>query len=275
MSKHSTHLTSQPELVHPWFWPYTYSQIDFDIALAQGSDFEAKGDKLSSSVECMIRDLIPYISLHKLILYTHTHIYIYISYIYIYYFECRRRGNMSPCTGSRVNSNYERIASRVGAQFRTRASKYQKTHSAHCYVQRPNHSVMPRPSKMNWHQLKGITHWTVLLTPIVHHSIVQLFKCSWRHYNDTTWAPWHQKLLTTILFMQHIAHDNTNENVISPHQVSVVGRIFLSPPDSKGAEKAVLCYDVIMILSWPRLHIYRSSTVQCHTTLEASRRWQK
>ena len=33
---------------------------------------------------------------------------------------------MLPCTGNRVNSNYERIASRVGAQFRTRASESQR-----------------------------------------------------------------------------------------------------------------------------------------------------
>ena len=31
--------------------------IDFDSALAQGIDFESKGDKLSSSVECSIRTL--------------------------------------------------------------------------------------------------------------------------------------------------------------------------------------------------------------------------
>ena len=31
--------------------------FDFDSALAQGSDFESKGDKLSSDAECRIRTL--------------------------------------------------------------------------------------------------------------------------------------------------------------------------------------------------------------------------
>ena len=43
-----------------------------------------------------------------------------------YHFVWSRHNNMSPCTGSKVNSNYERIASRVGTQFRTRASESQK-----------------------------------------------------------------------------------------------------------------------------------------------------
>ena len=67
---------------------------------------------------------------------------LYIMYIYVfawniyrltdnifaddYYFVWRRHENMPVCTGSRVNSNYERIASRVGARFRTRASGSQR-----------------------------------------------------------------------------------------------------------------------------------------------------
>ena len=45
---------------------------------------------------------------------------------YRYYFAWRRHGNISPCTGSRVNSNYVWIASRVGTQFRTRVSESQR-----------------------------------------------------------------------------------------------------------------------------------------------------
>ena len=41
-------------------------------------------------------------------------------------FCIRRRENMFPCTGHRVNSNNEWIASQVGAQFRTRASEYRR-----------------------------------------------------------------------------------------------------------------------------------------------------
>ena len=43
-----------------------------------------------------------------------------------YYLIWRRHENMSLCTGSWVHSNNVRIASRVGAQFRTRASESQK-----------------------------------------------------------------------------------------------------------------------------------------------------
>ena len=78
--------------IHLWFrsslvqvmachmtWPatihaLTYLLFDFDSALAQGSDFESKGDKLSSSVECRIRTLefwdtksqVDWIPTHKL-----------------------------------------------------------------------------------------------------------------------------------------------------------------------------------------------------------------
>ena len=33
------------------------------------------------------------------------------------------------------------------------------TFRAHCCSLRPNHSAMTHPSKTNWHQLSGITHW--------------------------------------------------------------------------------------------------------------------
>ena len=37
----------------------------------------------------------------------------------------RRRGNISPCTGSRVNINYEWIASLAGSKLRTQSPEYQ------------------------------------------------------------------------------------------------------------------------------------------------------
>ena len=43
-----------------------------------------------------------------------------------YYLVWRIHENMSLCTDSIVNSNYERIDSRVGAKFRTRASEPQR-----------------------------------------------------------------------------------------------------------------------------------------------------
>ena len=42
---------------------------------------------------------------------------LHLALVYRYYFVWRRHENMSPCTGSRVISNYERIASRVESQF--------------------------------------------------------------------------------------------------------------------------------------------------------------
>ena len=65
---------------------------------------------------------------------------------------------MSPCTGTGVNFNYERIASRVSARFRTRASESQN-HLPPSTVT-SNVLAMTRPSKTDWHQLKGITHRT-------------------------------------------------------------------------------------------------------------------
>ena len=52
----------------------------------------------------------------------------HLAQAYRYYFVWRRHENTSPCTVSRVNSKYERIASRVEAQLRTPASEYQRHH---------------------------------------------------------------------------------------------------------------------------------------------------
>ena len=50
---------------------------------------------------------------------------LHLTLVYRYYLVLRRHENMSLCTGSRVNSDYEQFASRVGAQFRTRPSEAQ------------------------------------------------------------------------------------------------------------------------------------------------------
>ena len=68
---------------------------------------------------------------------------------------------MAPCIGSRVNYNYEPIASRVGAQFRTQALESQR----HLHPPSVMSNVLttrpwPVRAKTNWHQLNGITHWT-------------------------------------------------------------------------------------------------------------------
>ena len=56
--------------------------------------------------------------------------------------------NMLPCTGSRVNTNYERIASWGGCQRWTGDPRILETPlAAHCCSQRPNHSAMTHPSK--------------------------------------------------------------------------------------------------------------------------------
>ena len=53
------------------------------------------------------------------------------------YFVWRKHENMSPCTGSRVNTSYERIASRAGSLFRTQDPESQGNsatkYCAECY----------------------------------------------------------------------------------------------------------------------------------------------
>ena len=43
--------------IHTYISTYTYLLFDFDSALAQGSNFDSKGDKVTSSAECRIRTL--------------------------------------------------------------------------------------------------------------------------------------------------------------------------------------------------------------------------
>ena len=67
---------------------------------------------------------------------------------------------MSPCTESRINTNYERIASWGGCQCWTGDPWILETPlAAHYWSQRLNHSPMTHPSKTVWHQLSGIIHW--------------------------------------------------------------------------------------------------------------------
>ena len=78
---------------------------------------------------------------------------------HIYYFVWRKHENMSPCTGNRVNTNYERIASWGGCQGWTGDPRILETpHAPHCCSQRLNHSAMTHPSKRigtSW----AVSHW--------------------------------------------------------------------------------------------------------------------
>ena len=53
---------------------------------------------------------------------------------------------MPPCTGTRLNTNYEQIASWGGCQWRTGDHRILETNlAAHSCSQRPNHSAMTHP----------------------------------------------------------------------------------------------------------------------------------
>ena len=79
-------------------------------------------------------------------------------YVYVYHFAWRRHENVSPCTGSKVNASYERIASWDGAWFPTQDLWISDTRfPAHSRGQRANHSAMTYPPK--WIG----TRWTVLI----------------------------------------------------------------------------------------------------------------
>ena len=84
---------------------------------------------------------------------------IYGPMIYKHNFVWRRHDNMLPCTGSRVNANHERIASWGEWQCRAGDPRIIETPLADHCSQRLNHSATIRPSKTDWHQLSGITHW--------------------------------------------------------------------------------------------------------------------
>ena len=74
-------------------------------------------------------------------------------------FVWRKHKNVTPCADSRVNTNYERIASWDGCQCWTGLQNLRDTVATHCCSQGPNYSAMTHPSKTDWHQLSGITHW--------------------------------------------------------------------------------------------------------------------
>ena len=77
----------------------------------------------------------------------------------LFFFAWRTHENMSPCTGSRVNTNYERIASWGGCQCWTGNPRISETPIApHCWKQCLNHSAMTSPSKTDWQQLGSITY---------------------------------------------------------------------------------------------------------------------
>ena len=59
-----------------------------------------------------------------------------------------RHENASPCTGNRVNANYERIVLWAGYQLRTWARGFHKhLFATYCSIQFANHSAMAHPSK--------------------------------------------------------------------------------------------------------------------------------
>ena len=55
IGEHSDHLTLLPIWPQPWLWRYTWLLVLILMHWQQGSDFESKGDKVSSSAECRIR----------------------------------------------------------------------------------------------------------------------------------------------------------------------------------------------------------------------------
>ena len=100
---------------------------------------------------------------------------------YVYYFVWRKFENMSLCSGSRVNTNYERIASWGGCQYWTGNPSILETPlAAHCSSQHLNHSTMTHPSKMYWHQLStgSITHW------LQHLALAYRYYFVWRKHEN-------------------------------------------------------------------------------------------
>ena len=70
--------------------------------------------------------------------------------ITIFYFLYEKKHeDTSPCTGSRVTANYERIAACAGTMFRSRASESQGNSATRYYAECPNHSAKTRSSKMD------------------------------------------------------------------------------------------------------------------------------
>ena len=66
---------------------------------------------------------------------------LHLALAYRYHFEWRGLDIMTPCTGIRVNNNYERIASKESSEPRT-PTCLRDTPRAHCCSQRPNYSFI-------------------------------------------------------------------------------------------------------------------------------------
>ena len=69
---------------------------------------------------------------------TEHHRTIWVPYIVII-FVWRKQENISPCTGSRMITSFERIASSAGTQFRSQTSESQGNSAALYYAECPNH----------------------------------------------------------------------------------------------------------------------------------------
>ena len=82
---------------------------------------------------------------------------------------------MSPYTGSKINVNYERIASCVVCRYWTPGPTVLGIPAARYCVERRNHSAMTHLSKTYWHKPYGFRHpakqWPRLLAGIILHSL--------------------------------------------------------------------------------------------------------
>ena len=87
-------------------------------------------------------------------------VYSLSKHLYQYRFVWRKHENMCPCTGSGVNTDYERIASWCGYQCWTR-DRESYIHLSPPAVAASVLTTRPWPicQKTDWHQLSGITHW--------------------------------------------------------------------------------------------------------------------
>ena len=86
-------------------------------------------------------------------------------------FLWRKHDNISPCTGSRVITSFERIASCAGTQFRSRASESQGNSAACYYAKCPNQSATTRTSKKLlavWYHTPGTTTSRLWAGTILH-----------------------------------------------------------------------------------------------------------
>ena len=110
---------------------------------------------------------------------------------YKYHFAWRKHENVSRCTGSRVNTNYERIASCVRCQCWTEDHRILETPlAAHCCSQRLNHTAMTHPSKADWQNLTitGLDYW-LDAKPCQLISVTFQSKYKHFHWGNLFWKP--------------------------------------------------------------------------------------